>query len=371
MDREPLSFGAALRLAAAYQALLLGTVLSVAWFRGAARTSAGLRDLFANWDAVHYLAIADHGYGVNESIVFFPLYPLLISALNGVLSSVVAAALISNLASIVGHAAFFVFAGELGLGRASRTRVAALLCASPIMVHFANGYSEGLFLGLSGLFMLALQRGRMASALGLGILASATRVPGVLFAVPFALANLEWRGRRPVASRWFWATPLIASGYGLYLYINRVVFGDPFHYLIVQRTHWLKDVANPLLRYRDEFVALVVKGALGDHPEPLYVVDVASMVAFPLVALGYLWVSRRDAVRVAPHWIAWSAAQYAVFASATYWLSSTRLLCLVLPLYLMLERLLRPPALFALAMAMSTGLGLLAIARFSTGGWAF
>src|ERR1700675_2499682 len=70
--------------------------------------------LFGIWerfDTLWYLHIAKHGYDLPAGVVFYPLYPLLIRSMRGIVGPIAAALLISTVA------AFFYFLGLLRLMR--------------------------------------------------------------------------------------------------------------------------------------------------------------------------------------------------------------------------------------------------------------
>ena len=58
-----------------------------------------LFDTLAQWDSVWFLHIARHGYDLEETAAFFPLYPLVVRGVAEVLRSDVAAAVLVSLAA--------------------------------------------------------------------------------------------------------------------------------------------------------------------------------------------------------------------------------------------------------------------------------
>ena len=101
-----------------------------------------------NWDAGHYLTIAEHGYTSVLSAPFLPLEPLLIRPLAEVLGFPNAAVAVSWLS--------FAFAvwGIIDLATRLSTRrgaiAAALLFAwGPVSVFFVAGYAESVFVALT------------------------------------------------------------------------------------------------------------------------------------------------------------------------------------------------------------------------------
>ena len=125
------------------------------------------------WDSVYYVEIARHGYTQLKQAGFFPLYPLLTGALDGIVgSTVVAGTLISLVAFAVGLVLFDRLAVlETGSSLVAR-RAVWLLALFPASLFFSAVYTEGLFLALSVGAFLAARNGRWAWAGILGGLAA-------------------------------------------------------------------------------------------------------------------------------------------------------------------------------------------------------
>ncbi len=153
----------------------------------------------ARWDAAYYLTIATHGYGdlnspTNHRLAFFPLYPLLVKVLGVAMPVIVAGVLISIVA--LGFALYGVHrlstlesaraASPSVRGRASGTAALAvlLLAFSPMAVFFSADYTESLFMALAVAVFLCARNGRWMWAGIAGLLASATRSPGVVLLLP-------------------------------------------------------------------------------------------------------------------------------------------------------------------------------------------
>ena len=375
-SHSPLKFYAALKICAAYQLVLLALVALLCGYQITTGKISSFSFLFAQWDAKHYLAIAKNWYqAVGEErvlIVFFPLYPILIWCLSNLMPAILAGFIISNSASIVGHAAFAVYLSELGFSRKVLWRTMGLLFVSPIAVYFTNLYSESLYLALTAGFLLLLQRQKMFSAGVLGFLASFTRLMGVLTILPFALANVIFQDKRPTLRSWFWFAPVILGGLAIYLLINYQTFGDAFHYSLIQKQHWSKAAVNPLGRYWWEFRSAFINGSLWSNDNYSLILDHLLILLAPFVIVAYLIVPRQDKVKLPYYITLWCIAQLTVISSQTFWLSSTRYVALILPLYIMLERILRfSNWAYYFILSLSASIGLWAAYRFSLAWWVF
>jgi hypothetical protein len=184
---------------------------------------------FARWDAIHYLAIAGHGYATPADTVFFPLYPMLIHAsswLNG--SAVVAAATLSA-AAFACALVFLHRLTALELGRRAADATVVLLALAPLSFFFSAVYTESLFLALSVGAVYAARRDRWAVAGLLGALAALTRVPGVLLVIPLALIALQTRPGVVRRLVWLAAVPAGLIAYLGYLEVRGFGWLAPFH----------------------------------------------------------------------------------------------------------------------------------------------
>ena len=178
-------------------------------------------DAWSRYDVRWYDDLARFGYNLHgpddyKNVAFFPLFPLLTRSLHDVLTLLgfghvsahapdplflVAGMLVSNACALVAFA-FFYGLVRLDHGRPVARRAVTLLALSPLGFYFFAAYSESTFLlcAVGCFYALRLERWRQAGLWGL--LAAATRPPGAVLVVPFALA---WAGAHPIVTR-----PLVA-----------------------------------------------------------------------------------------------------------------------------------------------------------------
>ncbi len=209
---------------------------------------------WVRWDANHYLGLAENWY-VNEGdprfhIVFYPLYPLAVRVLRPLFfgDTVLAAVFLSNVFLIASCWALYELAraqyGDRGARRAVR-----LLLLFPTSLYLSVPYSESIFLMLTLLAVLAARRDRIWLAVLIGALASASRIQGLITAIPvfYEALRLEAGDGRPRPARVFARVAqvsLIALGFGAYLLLNLQVTGNPFQFLIYQREHWSQTMGS-------------------------------------------------------------------------------------------------------------------------------
>jgi hypothetical protein len=192
------------------------------------------------WDGTWYREIAEQGYGGagDESLRFFPLFPLLGRGLGLVFagSSSVALVVIANVASIV----LLVLVRRLvvveGHGEAAAQRAVWLTALFPSAFVLAWGYAEALMLvGCVGAF-LALRRQQWWWAAAAGLVAGLSRPLGLVLVLPAIVEVLRvwkpmgWRSRAAGAA----AIAAPAVGTAAYLLWVRGVYGDAWLPFTVQ-----------------------------------------------------------------------------------------------------------------------------------------
>jgi hypothetical protein len=181
----------------------LGAVFAFYWFEPNRNPRAGrwdsplihdlgsFTDIWARWDSVFFVRIADHGYD-HASAAFYPLYPGLVALLGRVFfGHYVLAGIVISLAACLGAFALLYRLAEERLGPDGAWRTVLYLAIFPTALFLQAVYSESLYLLLVLAAFVAAERGRFASAGVLSGLAILTRVTG--FALLPALAVLAWR----------------------------------------------------------------------------------------------------------------------------------------------------------------------------------
>lgn len=186
-----------------------------------------------NWDAGWYLRIAVFGYD-RMSIVFFPLFPLLIRGLSELLhiAPLAAGLLVSNLSFLAAIYAFLVLMREDGVPGDTARRAALFLVLFPTSFFFSAVYTESLFLALSlGAFVCA-RRGQWLIACLLAGLTALTRNPGMLLIPALGweyLMQKKERGERvDLKALYMVLIPLL---FGTFILYQKVRFGDPLAFV--------------------------------------------------------------------------------------------------------------------------------------------
>ena len=270
-------------------AIWLAAIFSFLWFEpnrhpNAARWDSPLihelgygTDVWARWDSVFFVRIAEHGYD-KTSAAFAPLYPGLVSLVGHVFfGHYVLAGIVVSLACTLGAFVLLHEIAEQRLGADGARRAVLYLAVFPMALFLQAVYSESLFLLLVlGAFVLA-ERGRFAAGgitTGLAILA---RPAGV--ALLPALVLLAWRRRdRARALACLALAAPVAAVYPLLLWRQ---VGDPWAFAHAQdRWHRHVSHAGPLGGIWSALVHWTPSGAGVNHAIAVNAEDLAFLVLF-------------------------------------------------------------------------------------------
>jgi hypothetical protein len=196
----------------------------------------------SSWDGVYYVGIAADGYqpgpvnGPYPEVVFFPLYPAVVSGVATLLAGDVtlAALLVSNGAALVALVAAYGLA-RIRLAPGPAILAVTLVALQPGAVAFSMAYSDSLFLLLVCSSLLAGERGARPAAGLLALLAAVTRLQGALLVAPLLILCWAQDRGRPRAS-WLWALgpplgTLIVAG------LMAGITGDPLA-LLADQVAW-------------------------------------------------------------------------------------------------------------------------------------
>jgi hypothetical protein len=201
-----------------------------------------LTDVWARWDSVWFLRIAEGGYGSMErtAAAFYPGYPAAVGLLGRVFGGhYVTAGIVVSLVTALGAFVLLYRLAESHLGADGARRAILYLALFPMAFFLQAVYSESLFLLLTVAAFLAAERGRFLGAGAFAGLALLTR-PAGLALLP-ALALLAWRSpRRGGAMASLAVAPALFALYPLYLW--RAV-GDPWAFLHAQEI-WTRHVSS-------------------------------------------------------------------------------------------------------------------------------
>lgn len=279
-------------------------------FRGAAVSSNALLNLTYRWDTGWYLAIAAEGYRWDgsagperqQSIAFFPAYPLLMRVGGAILGArttkplrpramferlwtrtMVAGWLLALAASFAALRELFAWASAM-VGRRTALASVALLSAYPFAVYFSAAYTESLFL-LSVLAAFnGMRTGRGGRVAAWGLLSGLVRPNGFLITLP--LLVLAWQ--RPFNWRLWIAALMPCLGMLMFAAYVWSLTGHPFAWIDAHaawgrtRPTWEASVTEP-------FEQLAHDGVVNYAMSAPYQLFNGAAVVFALVLLPAVW----------------------------------------------------------------------------------
>lgn len=162
--------------------------------------SGALLGPWQRFDTLHYMRIAEQGYSTPEDSVFPPLYPYAVAGIGWLFSAILPTAERNMVAAILlSNAAFFgilillyrITAREMGDGSARRSVL--FLAIFPTSFFLLAAYSESLFILFALGAVFASRQERFWIAGFLALLASLTRLTGIVLVLPLAYEYLSRR----------------------------------------------------------------------------------------------------------------------------------------------------------------------------------
>jgi hypothetical protein len=345
--------------------LALGGISYKVWQNQPFDSLLGWLNVWNRWDAIHYQSIASNGYqAVGEArftLVFFPLYPLLIRAVAYLAGDyILSAFIVSGVASI----AAVLLLKRLATSDESEVtarRAVWFFIIFPTSYFLHIGYTESLFLALVLGCFLAAREGRWHLAGGLSLLAALCRVNGLLlFPVLVIEAVQEYRTARRWRWQWLWAAGALV-GFGFYLLLNYQVSGDAFTFLTYQKEHWFRNLAAPWTGMRAAFNSMW-RGSAEAH--------MVGFEEFFFAALG-LVATIFCARLLRLSYTAWMAMNWLLFTSTTFMLSVPRYTLTLFPIYILFARLSQRAYWSEVIAAWSLLFLALFAGLFASGRWAF
>lgn len=275
----------------------------------------GTLELFGAWlkqagDVPHYLRIAEQGYSVGDEfenlIVFYPLFPMLIRGLTPVLrDGFISGMVISNISAVIGTCYFYKLV-RLDYPKSVARDTVAFFLLYPFAFFMSFCYTESLFLMLCLICVYYARRGSWIVCGVTGLLAALCRTQGVVL---FGVAAYEYillhRGQTPcntcakVKLKMFFKnlSPrglcllLIPAGYGIYLGLNKYLFGDWFKFLEFQKAAPWYQEAGFFVENLQQHMNMAM-----DNPGLAYIIYIPQVLLF-LAAFLLVFVGVKYKVR--------------------------------------------------------------------------
>lgn len=264
-------------------------LLLVSW--AAERAGSSLGAVLGKWDAKYYLGIAEYGYfnvplavdvPVHEqTLAFFPGFPLLIRAVHAItnLDYAAAAMAINAVATVCLVAGAMRLARGWGAGAQGQVAAGIVVSCLPMSIVFTMPYSDVLFFALAVWALVALNQQRWVYAAGLIMCAGTVRLTAIALVAALAITVLR-RGKNNI---WAWGALVCAPGpFVAYLWWASAQLESAGGYFGIQKTHWNSafDFGVASARW--------VGNYLFDVTNPGYWITAVTIVAAPL-ALAITW----------------------------------------------------------------------------------
>jgi hypothetical protein len=283
------------------------------------------------FDEGWYINIASNGYSFNgdistyNTIVFFPVYPLIAKAVHTLIGGKVLYALLFT-------SWLFIFVGLYGLllllrmhysnKTALLTSLVFLCC--PFSFFLTMGYTEAVFFAGTFWFMYALEKKYDIWPLLILAVLSATRLYGILLLVIYALE--KWR-TQPQAWRYYlWIMPIGTLGLALFVLYQYSSFGDPLLFLHNQ-VAWGHQSANDFqsLIQLKEIVPTAIKGIGSLNPMAiaccLFIVAMVTLFRqqpFPFSFKAFHWIFLLFFFAILNVQSTWSIGRYITYLFPVY-----------------------------------------------------
>jgi len=229
-----------------------------------------LLGIWERFDTLWYLRIADRGYDLPASVVYYPLYPWMIRALAPLAGGIASALFISTAAS------GFIFWGMVRLARMDSPdfppfRVLALTAVWPASFFLFAGYTEALAVALVVWSILFARRDGWIAAAACALAAGLTRSMGTLLIVPLSI--MAWRARR--WSAW----PVVLAPAGTLAYWTWLRATGHISIAAAYRTYWSTNVAAPWTTVWRAWVSMA------HHRDSLLAISLAFLVLFTIAGV--------------------------------------------------------------------------------------
>jgi hypothetical protein len=214
----------------------------------------------ARYDSVWYIGIAQHGYFTDQAHAFFPLYPLVIKAIDTVVNEPLIVGFVVSLLCFTGSLVLLYRLALLDVGPRAAALSLWLLALFPLSLYFSAVYTESIFTLLSIWSIYAARTDRWLLAGVMAGLASAARSDGFVLIVPLVWiylwgprpgvpsADIDWRSPLGLVRRarpslaWAGLAPVGLIAFLVYCAASGSAFTAPFH---AASQYWGRSFAGP------------------------------------------------------------------------------------------------------------------------------
>lgn len=309
----------------------------------------GFLEQWTQWDANNYLRIAKGGYtyytenGDYLTLVFFPLYPMLISLVNVFVHNLSISALLVSSLSYAGACCFIYALVCEDYGKNTAKWTVIFLSVFPMGFFFGTMMTESVFLLTTAMTFYYIRRHQWFLAGVCGALCAFSRLIGLIMLLPAAvewvetvrpfekIRKKEWKiiGKDIVCVL---PVLLIAGGSLLYLLINYHVTGNAFAFLQYQQKYWHHENC-----YFAATIADIFQYALSTGTDAVtrWNIWIPEMITFTVTAGLLVYGAKKQKTM----YVLYLAAYMIINCSVTWLISGMRYMCAAVPLFIFLARL--------------------------------
>lgn len=290
------------------------------------------------WDAPHYLSIAQYGYQTigDEAnfIAFFPLFPLIVnlfhkvSSLSILSSGFVTSGIFSFLAAIMFYK-LTIF--EFDKTVAKRSVVFMFFFPTSLFLHIP--YTESLFLFLAVFSIYCARTQKNWVSFLLAGLSTGTRMHGLALALSIfitTLGSFKMKLKKRVLLLSF-SLIILFSGFIIYLALNQFLYGNIFHFTLVQKENWGNSFNFFGVGLLESFKSIFWRTG-----KEMYLLGIGQIIAF-ILALTATILALLKLDRV---YGIYCLLLTLMIYSSSFWLSNLRYLLVVFPLFMFMGKFL-------------------------------
>jgi hypothetical protein len=288
--------------------------------------------IWKRWDAIHYIAIARDGYGTDAAremlALWPPLYSWCIQLLAPVAGGYHEAGLVLSCLFFLGTLLALYRLVALDFPERVAARAVVYLTIFPTAYFLHAAYSESLFALLVVGSFLAARRGHWGVAGLAGGLAVMTRVTWIALLPALMIEYAIQKDFRLKSIRWDFASLLLLPlGFSVFLAINHVVYGDPLHFLEIQRNVMDKKLAPSWVD-----LETVWASARSGSATRFITIGVFETIA----VVGALLIALASALRLRASYATFMIVGWCNMAFTNWWLGSARYWLPLFPAFLVL-----------------------------------
>ena len=324
----------------------------------------GWLEIWNRWDAIHYQHLAQFGYAssYDAKAWLYPLFPWCtrwVAWLSG--NYLVSAFIVSGFASVVA-AVLLRRIVQLDYSAEAARRAVWFFLIFPTAYFLHIGYTESLFLALAlGAIMAARQEYWSIAGL-LGALSWMTRPNGMILIPTLAMeAGHQYIASKRWQWRWLWIA-IVPAGFGVYLFINWRVTGNPFGFLDMRKPLFGMSASWPWVGIHQ---TILINLQRAPNEAEMIGAEELYFVVLGFVCMIASWIKLR------PVYAMWITGNWFLVTSATFLVSMPRYSLTMFPIFMLFGLLTKNRFWYAVITVWSLLFLALFTILFVRGQWAF